>query len=951
MNLWNKVIDKNRLESAWKQIKSKNPAPGIDQISCEEFALESNSRIERLYQEIMTDNYEPLPVKIIEISEKNKIRKIGLYSIRDKIIQKNLSNIFNEKFDSLFSDSCYGFRPKLSAVDAANKIDSVINKKIEYVLRTDIKSFFNNINHGILFDKLKKIITEDKIINLIKKIVKNKEKFQDTISKRRNGICQGSSISPFLSNIYLNSFDQWLNDKDIFYIRYADDILLLSNLKSKLKKIKNEIEQYLSGISLKLNNDKTRFKNITDKFIFLGFEFNQNGKKAAVKAKNHMYNNLEETWYNNDKLPVQERLNKLIEIYRGWNQYFFNQIDEIPDNKFVYLSLIRTNEQENNISELNRLKYLRNKYQINDRKITEYLLSVWKKLNFEYGKLIEYEILFGSNSSIEKVSSQQKELIKTLNELYEQLEKTEEIKSKEMIYDEIMQLYTDVAMYQKASKIFEIKNRIKKETKEKEEDNKESFYNQQPQNQPFSELLEQNELFTKYKNLFLGRKETYKKAYLDENGKRKYHPINGLLSDGLIKKHIKGQETIATYVSRKNNTVKYLVLDIDISKKILLKSDKNKAELDLYWNKVFELCNKIKEKTNKMDLNCYFEYSGYRGVHIWLFFTSWIPSNYAVKLSKKILKEINYDKVNIKIEIFPEKQNDYDHGKAIKLPLGKHIYTNNLSYFFKEPKKKIVDLNDWLYKITKISLDKVKNLINLSNKKTKEIKNKSKSVSAPALHEKNIQELNIKNKSIKSILSNCSLLKFLVFKAKESNFLNHQERLDLSFIFFHIKDIGEEFLHQVMSYTLNYNYDITQKYIKNTPAKPVSCIRLREKYKNITAHYNCDCSFDHFVKYYPSPIIHAIKNNDSDKITKPISTRNKKNGLNNEDDLGKEINKTVKRLIELKKHKKGILNSINNCENKLNRIFDQKGIDELNINLGTLKREKSNKGFNWIIEI
>ena len=93
--------------------------------------------------------------------------------------------------------------------------------------------------------------------------------------------------------------------------------------------------------------------------------------------------------------------------------------------------------------------------------------------------------------------------------------------------------------------------------------------------------------------------------------------------------------------------------------------------------------------------------------------------------------------------------------------------------------------------------------------------------------------------SVKVVLERCNLMRYLCQKAKTTGYLTHFERLSVLYVFGHLGEEGKLFVHTVMEFTLNYQYHVTDKFIQKLPAKPVSCLKLREQYKQITAEYGC----------------------------------------------------------------------------------------------------------------
>jgi hypothetical protein len=162
------------------------------------------------------------------------------------------------------------------------------------------------------------------------------------------------------------------------------------------------------------------------------------------------------------------------------------------------------------------------------------------------------------------------------------------------------------------------------------------------------------------------------------------------------------------------------------------------------------------------------------------------------------------------------------------------------------------------------------------------------------------------------------------------------------------------YVDKIMSMTLNYNFSITQKFLKRIPAKPISCVKLRAEYKSITANLKCDCYFNLDKNSYPSPVLHSISIAEKKEITLPLVANTKNNDNDKEKDkldINKIVQENANKLIELKKQLKNIEKSKKRCEDKISSIFDNLKVNELEIEIGILAREKTNNGYNWTIQI
>ena len=210
--------------------------------------------------------------------------------------------------------------------------------------------------------------------------------------------------------------------------------------------------------------------------------------------------------------------------------------------------------------------------------------------------------------------------------------------------------------------------------------------------------------------------------------------------------------------------------------------------------------------------------------------------------------------------------------------------------------------------------------------------------------------------NISEILRKCNLMRYLCRKAYETGYLTHFERLSILYVFGHVGEEGERFVHQVMSYTLNYKYNTTERFIRKCPEKPISCGKLREQYKRITAEIGCSCAFKRSKNCYPSPVLHAISlsTDEAEQVTLPVSqtlTKEKSQHITEEINIHKKVQALAVKILELKKQRRGIDNSVRKVERELELIFDEEKTDSPELEMGLLVRRKIESGYEWLIEI
>ena len=263
------------LNKAWQIVKSKGAAGGIDGITIADFAKVKHREIQSLSQELKTGKWKPQPYLEIEVAKKkdpNEKRKLGMTSIRDKIVQHALKIIIEPRCEKLFVGNSYAYRPQKGALKAIRRTVSECHKaERQWALRIDIDNFFDRIDHEILQKRLLGIGTDPELTRLVMLCVKMGKIKQDTGEwiPCEIGVPQGAILSPVLSNLYLHSFDQFALNLGNPYIRYADDILFLSNTQAQADEILNKATSYLKE-KLLLSLNTPTISPLSIGFDFLG---------------------------------------------------------------------------------------------------------------------------------------------------------------------------------------------------------------------------------------------------------------------------------------------------------------------------------------------------------------------------------------------------------------------------------------------------------------------------------------------------------------------------------------------------------------------------------------------------------------------------------------------------------------------------------------------------------
>ncbi|MHB8279400.1 MAG: reverse transcriptase domain-containing protein [Candidatus Humimicrobiaceae bacterium] len=172
------------LRQAYKLAKVNNGAPGIDGVTFE--AIEESGLddfLTEIRNELVSCTYLPMRNRRKEIpKEGGKVRVLGIPAIRDRVVQGALKLILEPIFEADFQDGSYGYRPKRSAHAAIDRVSkAVINGKTK-VIDVDLEAYFDNVGHDILLGKLSQRVDDDKVMGLLKLILK---------ANAKRGVAQG----------------------------------------------------------------------------------------------------------------------------------------------------------------------------------------------------------------------------------------------------------------------------------------------------------------------------------------------------------------------------------------------------------------------------------------------------------------------------------------------------------------------------------------------------------------------------------------------------------------------------------------------------------------------------------------------------------------------------------------------------------------------------------------
>ncbi|TLN24692.1 group II intron reverse transcriptase/maturase [bacterium] len=325
------ILERDNLNRAFKQVKRNHGAPGIDGMTVETSASWIREHREELLQSIREGCYRPSPVRRKEIPKPDGgVRKLGIPTVIDRVIQQAIAQKLQPIFEPLFSDGSYGYRPKRSAQQAIQKVKEYAEAGYSHAVEIDLSKYFDTLNHELLLNLLRKRIHDNRVIGLIKRYLKSGVMEAGVITRTDEGSPQGGPLSPLLANIYLNEFDQEMERRGVKVIRYADDIVVLAKSKRAAERLLESCRRYLEDtLILTMNAQKSRVVSVLARkhFKFLGFCLGKNGKGIYIRAHRESLTKakrkLKELTLRNQGRNVRVVMEKVKSFIRGWLGYYY----------------------------------------------------------------------------------------------------------------------------------------------------------------------------------------------------------------------------------------------------------------------------------------------------------------------------------------------------------------------------------------------------------------------------------------------------------------------------------------------------------------------------------------------------------------------------------------------------------------------------------------------------
>lgn len=325
------ICAEGNLRTAFQRVLQNGGKPGIDGITVDSFANRCDEELGIIRKELLTGTYIPSPVREVEIPKpgSKEKRKLGIPTVKDRVVQQAILQIIQPVIDPTFSEASYGSRPNRNAQQAIEKAKEFVTRGYKIAVTIDLSKFFDNVHHDTLISCFQRFTSNKYLCKLLTAILKtnkvscNKERAKEQISPRTKGTPQGGPISPLLANLYLHKLDKELEKRNHLFVRYLDDFMILVKSLRAGQRVMESIQRFLEKkLKLTVNKEKSSVELVGNR-KFLGHKILPNGVISIHPEKlENIKNKIKEITRRNGPKPLPEVICELKRRIGGIVAYF-----------------------------------------------------------------------------------------------------------------------------------------------------------------------------------------------------------------------------------------------------------------------------------------------------------------------------------------------------------------------------------------------------------------------------------------------------------------------------------------------------------------------------------------------------------------------------------------------------------------------------------------------------
>lgn len=273
--LLEEVASEANLARALLSVVRNKGAPGVDGQTVEEAEAQAPRLLAALRRDVMAGRFRPGDIRRVWIPKHGGgERGLGIPNVVTRVVQQAVLQVLEPIYEPTFHPSSHGFRPNRGAHTAIAEATGYLEAGYRTVVDLDLAKFFDRVHHQRLLDRMSQRVTDRRVLDLVRRMLKAAVVMPDgTRVAVEEGVPQGGPLSPILSNIVLDEFDQELARRGLRFVRYADDANVFVRSERAGTRVMASLRRFLEQrLRLQVNEEKSAIRR-PEQVHFLGFRF------------------------------------------------------------------------------------------------------------------------------------------------------------------------------------------------------------------------------------------------------------------------------------------------------------------------------------------------------------------------------------------------------------------------------------------------------------------------------------------------------------------------------------------------------------------------------------------------------------------------------------------------------------------------------------------------------
>lgn len=254
------VVERSNMLQALHRVERNKGAAGVDGMTVDELRPYLREQWPAIKEGLLSARYRPQSVRRVEIPKPDGkgVRKLGIPTAVDRLIQQALHQVMSPIFDPSFSGFSYGFIEGRSAQDAVRQARAYVREGRRWLVDLDLEKFFDRVNHDIQMARVARKVKDKRVLLLIRRYLQAGVMEAGIVTASVEGTPQGGPLSPLLSNIMLDDLDKELERRGHKFCRYADDCNVYVRSRHAGERVMESLTRFLEQkLRLKVNREKS----------------------------------------------------------------------------------------------------------------------------------------------------------------------------------------------------------------------------------------------------------------------------------------------------------------------------------------------------------------------------------------------------------------------------------------------------------------------------------------------------------------------------------------------------------------------------------------------------------------------------------------------------------------------------------------------------------------------